>query len=93
MEKAAREFDRVFAEGGAPDDMRVFRCDAGTPIDRVLTASGLAASTSEARRLVSQGGVSADGVRVKRFDAAVGSLGASPVVLRVGKRRFVRVVW
>jgi len=91
--KAAREFQRVFAEGGAPDHIRIFRCDPDTPMDRVLKAGGLAASTSEARRLISQGGVTVDGIRVNAFATPVGSLGAGSVILRVGRRRFVKVVW
>jgi tyrosyl-tRNA synthetase len=56
----------------------------------LLVASGLAASRGEARRLIDGGGVRADGVRVERYDQAIAP--GEPVVLQVGRRRFVRVV-
>jgi len=53
----------------------------------VLT--GLAESNSEAKRLISQGGVTVDGERVHKVDADVALKNGA--VLRVGKRHFVRV--
>jgi tyrosyl-tRNA synthetase len=49
----------------------------------------LVESKSEARRLVTQGGVSLDGERVREPDAEVAV--ADGLVLRVGRRRFVRI--
>jgi len=49
----------------------------------------LAASKSEARRLVAQGGVSLDGGRVEQPDAEVAV--KDGLVLRVGRRRFARI--
>jgi tyrosyl-tRNA synthetase len=55
----------------------------------LLVRAGLAASKSEARRLVTQGGVSLDGKRVREADAEVSP--ADGLVLRVGRRRFARI--
>jgi tyrosyl-tRNA synthetase len=57
-------------------------------LDRVLVASGLAASGSEVRRLVAQGAVSVNGARVSEFTAQL----QPGDEIRVGRHRFVRVV-
>jgi tyrosyl-tRNA synthetase len=89
-EKAAEDFDRVFKEKQNPEDMPVHV--VGEPkvwIVKLLTSSGLAVSSSEARRLVSQGAVEVDGERVSDPDAQVDL--SKERVLKVGKRRFLRV--
>jgi tyrosyl-tRNA synthetase len=55
----------------------------------LLVRAGLAESKSEARRLITQGGVSLDGERVKQPDAEVSV--ADGLILRVGRRRFARI--
>ncbi len=89
--EAARDrFDAVFARGTVPDEMPSFPASSSVRMLDLLTSSGLARTRNEGRRLLSQGAVSLDGERVLQ-DATV----AAPpdgVVLRVGKRRFLRVV-
>jgi len=60
----------------------------GVKIFELLVEAGLAASKSEARRLVQQGGVSIDQERVADPTALVE---ASERLVQVGKRRFARV--
>jgi tyrosyl-tRNA synthetase len=55
----------------------------------VLKEAGLVRSTSEARRLIEQGAVEVDRLRVTAVDHVLAS-GAHTI--QVGKRRFVRVV-
>lgn len=83
---AAEEFDRVFARGAAPADVPVHRLAPAESVAALLVRVGAAASTSEARRLVREGGVSLDG---RRLDDPLGP--ARPGVLRVGRRRFYRL--
>jgi tyrosyl-tRNA synthetase len=61
----------------------------GLPIAQVLKQAGLTASTSEALRMIDQGGVRIDGERVG--DRALVLNRRATVVLQVGKRRFARV--
>jgi tyrosyl-tRNA synthetase len=56
---------------------------------KLLVLTGLAESNSEAKRLISQGGVTVDGERVHKVDADVALKNGA--VLRVGKRHFVQV--
>ncbi len=77
------------ARGGIPDEIPERRL-AGAPlaIGALLKQAGLAPSTTEALRLVDQGGVRIDGVVVSDRGLKVG---AGTVVVQVGKRKFARV--
>ena len=91
-ETAANEFSRVFSADGLPDQIetRVWRRSA-TPICTLLKETGLVKSTSEGRRLVEQGGVSIDGVRITDPGYEFMKPGAGRTLLRVGKRRFLHL--
>ncbi len=85
---AAEDFQRR-AAGGVPDEIaEVSLGGAPLAIGSLLKQAGLAPSTSEALRLVDQGGVRIDGVVVsdKGLKVAAGSC-----VVQVGKRKFARV--
>jgi tyrosyl-tRNA synthetase len=57
-------------------------------LTKALPKLGLAASGSEVRRLIAQGGVSIGGERVSDANAALES---GTHLIKVGKRRFVRL--
>ena len=87
----AAEVDfRNRAAGGVPDEIPEVRLE-GAPlgIGALLKAAGLAPSTSEALRLVDQGGVRVDGATVS--DRGL-KLEAGAYVVQVGKRKFARVL-
>ena len=77
------------SKGGIPDDVPEMAL-GGAPlgIPQLLKQAGLCASTSEAMRMVDQGGVRIDGAVVS--DKAL-KLDAGTFVLQVGKRKFARV--
>ena len=77
------------ARGGVPDDIpEVALVGAPLAIGALLKQAGLAPSTSEAMRLVEQGGVRLDGAVVSDKGLKVA---AGTVVVQVGKRKFARV--
>ncbi len=77
------------AKGGIPDDVpEVALAGAPLAIGSLLKQAGLVPSTSEAMRLIEQGGVRIDGVVVS--DKAL-KVGGGTVVVQVGKRKFARV--
>ena len=91
-DKAHEEFIARFQRGQIPEEMPAIRLIAdggGLPIPRILKEAGLAASTSEAMRLVKQGGVRVDGERVEnpKLEIAAGQT----YIFQVGKRKFARV--
>jgi tyrosyl-tRNA synthetase len=87
---AEEHFTRVVREGGAPDDVPEIRLPEGDPVHLpgVIVSLGVG-STSEARRLIQQGGVKVNGEPAGGVDlpreALLGAL------LQVGKRRFARL--
>ena len=85
---AEADFDNR-ARGGIPDELPELSL-GGAPlaIGNLLKQAGLVPSTSEALRLIDQGGVRIDGVVVS--DKAL-KVAAGTRVLQVGKRKFARV--
>jgi len=90
--RAAEEhFTRVVREGRAPEAVADVSLPAGDPIHLPgLLAEHFGLSTSEARRLIAQGGVKLDGKPVSELDVARSELVGA--VVQAGKRRFVRLV-
>jgi tyrosyl-tRNA synthetase len=87
--EAEAEFVRIFQRRELPSDMPTVTVAAPTALVDLLVTVGLAASKSEARRLIAQGGVEIGGERVKDAQAVVPA--QEGLVVQVGKRRFVRV--
>ena len=88
---AEEHFTRVVREGGSPDEVPEVPLPAGDPIHLpgLLVASFGVASTSEARRLLEQGGVKVEGEVVKELDLGRDQLAGA--LVQVGKRRFGRL--
>lgn len=93
--EAEKAFDRVFVDKDLPAEIP----DAVVPADeapggkirlvRLLVIAGLAESNGEARRLISQGGVTVDSGKIHDKDATVDV--RDGLVIRAGRRRFARV--
>ena len=86
---AEAHFDRVFRKKQAPDELSEVEVSGEFPklIDAIQSA-GFASSRSEARRLIKQGGVKLDEIRIEDPEQL---LAAGSYVLQVGKRRFARL--
>lgn len=90
--KAAEEFDRVFREKQAPEDIPEFLMPPeGVNIVELISATGILPSKSEARRKLQEGAVYLDGQRLSDPNYLV-RVADKPVILKVGKRRFLRLV-
>ena len=85
---AEQEFINRFQKGAMPDEMPEFTFVGEMGLANLLKEAGLVASTSEANRMVQQGGVKIDGEKV---DDAKLVISASTAVYQVGKRKFARV--
>ncbi|HEY0391327.1 MAG TPA: tyrosine--tRNA ligase, partial [Solirubrobacterales bacterium] len=86
---AEARFDRVHSDHGVPDDVGVLRRPAGAAHLPAVLADGFGVSRSEARRLLSAGGVRVDGTPLTELDVDASELDGK--VLQVGKRQFRRV--
>jgi len=97
--EAEAHFVKVFQKRELPEEIPEFRLsfnklasqragEAGIDISRLLVATGLAKSRSEANRLIAHGSTAIDGVKVTSSIAPVKSGSA----IKVGKRRFAKVI-
>jgi tyrosyl-tRNA synthetase len=88
---AEQHFTRVVREGQVPEEVPEAPLPPGDPVHLpALLAECFGLSTSEARRLITQGGVRIDGEPVGDLDLGRGVLEGA--ILQAGKRRFVRLV-
>jgi tyrosyl-tRNA synthetase len=88
-DEAEKEFDRIFIQKSTPENIEEFKRGTSSTITALLTDAKLAASRSEARRLIEQGGVSIDDERVSEPNAELPE--KDEFILKVGKRRFLKV--
>lgn len=86
--KERREFERVFSSKELPRQMPEYKIDAKQTIITILLNSGLVRSGNEARRLIKQGAVSCDNIKVDKEDFIL----QKSVILKVGTRRFLKVI-
>ena len=87
---AAEARYRSVAAGGVPENMESLTAEPGALLTELLVRSGLAPSRSEARRLMTGGGVKLDGTPVKDPTAVLADKGE--YILSKGKNKFVRIV-
>jgi len=91
-EHAHEEFEARFKQGQMPEEMpeHVLKLERDElALTQLLKAVGLTSSSSEAMRMIDQGGVRIDGEKVSDKALALGRGG--PFVLQVGKRKFARI--
>ena len=95
-DSAAEEFDRIFKDHELPDEIPEVQIPVSELTDgkiwivKLITLCGFASTNSEARRLVIQGGVTINNESIN--DPALNIEIKSDMILKVGKRRFARVV-
>ncbi|MGH7506157.1 MAG: tyrosine--tRNA ligase, partial [Longimicrobiales bacterium] len=99
---AEAHFDRLFREHAAPDEVPEVDVRLSDPALRrsesrgvwivgLVGAAGLATSNSEAGRLVEQGAIAAEGERIDDRQAFIAAAPGATLLLRRGKRQYVRV--
>jgi tyrosyl-tRNA synthetase len=98
--KAREEFEKVFSKKDIPDDIPMVEVvweGERMKLVRIMAVSGTASSNSEAKRLIQQGAVEVDQQKITDVDYELPVLlstkaGGLQYILRVGKKRFVKVV-
>lgn len=95
-DKAEAEFVKVFQERELPSDIPGFAVppeavtDGRVYLPRLIVAAGLVPSTSEARRLISQGGVRVNEEKIVDPNAMITPTPGT--IIRIGRRKFARIV-
>jgi tyrosyl-tRNA synthetase len=91
--KAEEEFDKVFIKKDTPNDIPEFKIEDGQTelnILDLITKVNFAPSKGEAKRLVSQGGVSINGYKIPEVNSKIKI--ENGMILKVGKRKFIKIV-
>lgn len=89
-EKAAEDFDKVFAQNQLPDDMPEFAVLAEPiMVSKLLVQCGLVETGGEAKRMCVQGGVRINDERISEPSTMITP--ANDMVVQVGKRKFAKL--
>jgi len=91
--EAEEEFDKIFIRKETPDDLPEFVLKNNSKelsiLDLIIKVN-FAPSKGEARRLVSQGGVSIDGKKIDDINGVISM--RNGMILKVGKRKFIKIL-
>lgn len=93
---AEAEFRRIFSERQVPTDIEEKSLPAFAEpqlLAKIITAAGLAESNRDAQRLIAQGGVLVDEVKIDSTKHTLNASAGKTYLLKVGKRRFARVTF
>jgi tyrosyl-tRNA synthetase len=90
---AVEEFDRIFVNKGLPDEIPVKSVAAAKAVGicKLMVDVGLAASNSEARRLIEGRAVERDGEKIVDPQLKVDLNVSDSFILKAGKKKFVRI--
>jgi tyrosyl-tRNA synthetase len=87
---AEQEFESIFVKKEIPDDIAEFKLDTKeVKLITIMKEAGMVSSTSEAMRLINQGGVYIDGEKITDDKYLVKA--EKDFILKVGKRKFVKI--
>jgi len=91
-ETAQQEFDNIFINKGLPDEIEEFNIGDKKDINilDLIILVNFAPSKGEARRLLTQGGVSIDGDKISDVQSSISV--KSGMILKVGKRKFIKLI-
>jgi len=88
--EAENHFNQVTVSKGIPDEIEEFKLTEDELLVNIIADSGLLKSRSEARRMIKQSAVKIDGKTVSDIQFKVSS--SSSFILKVGKRKFLKVI-
>ena len=89
--KAQEHFDRVFISKDVPDEMEEFKLTEEIQLLDILKISGFIRSKGEGRRLIKQNAIKLNG-KICGDELTALAPGCDEVVIKVGKRRFLKVI-
>jgi len=87
---AEKEFDALFIQKDEPDDMPEYKLTESEKLIGIMVKNGMVASNGEGKRMIYQGGVRLDKEKVDDIHSTIEP--GENVVLKVGKRKFLRII-
>jgi len=92
-EEAHENFDKIFRDKEVPEDIETEKrrkSEIGSWLPKLLANLGMVSSTSEGKRMIQQGGVHINGVKVNSEEILLE--GIDELIIKVGKRKFKKIV-
>ena len=90
--KAEEYFNSIVVKKGVPKDILEYQCENNESIVNIIFNSGLLKSKGEARRMIKQGAVKLDGELISDMNFLIKRKKNGESILKVGKRRFLKVL-
>ena len=94
---ARQHFEKTVIKGEVPHDIDVFQPtpeeETRIGILNLMSQAGLTESNGQGRRMIQQNAVEIDGEKVRDIGMQIDLATATPFILKVGKRRYARIVW
>ena len=87
-ERAENRFKLVFQKGAIPDDIETFLLSENSDIISLLVSKDIVKSKNEFRRLLNQGAIKINGIKVKSIDDISFE---EDIVIEIGKKRFIKI--
>ena len=89
--EAEQAFDQIFVKKSIPDDMPTFKVRSNSNILDILLSEKLIASKAEGKRLIAQNAIKIDGEVCSNIGYEV-SNGCGELIVKIGKRRFLKIL-
>lgn len=88
--EAEKAFDQIFVKKSIPDDMPIFQVKIDSNILDILLSEKLIASKAEGKRLIGQNAIKIDGEICSDIGYVI-SKGCGELIVKIGKRRFLKI--
>ena len=88
--KAETNFDKIFIGKEVPDNIPEVKLDKDELLVDIIASNKLVSSKSEARRLIDQGAVKIDDEKCLDRDQIINK--GKSIIIKVGKRRFLKIL-
>ena len=89
--EAEQAFDQIFVKKSIPDDMPIFKVRSNSNILDILLSEKLIASKAEGKRLIAQNAIKIDGEVCSNIGYEI-SNGCGELIVKIGKRRFLKIL-
>ncbi|MCK4544902.1 tyrosine--tRNA ligase [candidate division WOR-3 bacterium] len=87
-----KHFRKVVQRKEIPDDILSFKVENGVWIVKILTENKLVSSSSDGRRMIKQNAVRIDNKIIDKVDYNIDFKNKNEMILKVGKRKFLRLI-
>jgi len=89
-ERAEENFINTFKKGGLPENLEEVKANVGDLLGKILLSAKIVSSNTDFRRLISEGAVSdaVSGEKINKFDFKI----EEQIIVKVGKKRFVKII-